>query len=590
MLKSICLNFLEIKYEGDSIGRDIRVEIEIFGSLLKINKRISSGEIRKINQKIGCFEINGKAIETNISIAVVEKDLLFSDTGNMRGIIKIDASKSFPQKFEYSVLVMERRRVFWKKTAVFKIMIEAEPTNEPSDRKPKLYKSPNPKHDYNRFDEEIRAAVERWNKEFAKQDNPPPTPLDPNLVKAMVYIESVMGYGSYIAYPSYPDIMQVGNPKDKAMHIFYDDGEEPTEYEVIGGKLERLYIPEANAKTPAESVIWGTRWLYHKAQKNINEGENWTRNWISWLEAAKRYNGRKSYLEDIKKVYQDGVDPHSGRKLWIITGLLLILFGSTFFISDSGQEFFYRNETSDQTAESRRAAREESISRIINNSRETGKFKLQKTILGFYNAEELSDMEAIQVEFYDRSIFAVIVEWEKDWWEELRVGKTENGKVTWLDARNLPTEQSIFSARFITLSGITNPVLEVYGETHAGHGSFYVYEVKDNKLGLLLETVAVDINDDIRWAPDNNKKYGYENCGERYEGGKLHNEYRDINGDKMADIILSGTEEKICEEAKNWNSSPLEFFEVKAAKAKVEKIFLWSGVEKKFMTPARKPL
>lgn len=42
MLKSIQLKFSKIKYNGDSIGDDLRVEIEVFGKFLRIDKRIST--------------------------------------------------------------------------------------------------------------------------------------------------------------------------------------------------------------------------------------------------------------------------------------------------------------------------------------------------------------------------------------------------------------------------------------------------------------------------------------------------------------------------------------------------------------------
>jgi hypothetical protein len=42
--------------------------------------------------------------------------------------------------------------------------------------------------DYNRFDSEILEAVNFWNKFFFSQKYPPKQPLDPNLVKAMIYV------------------------------------------------------------------------------------------------------------------------------------------------------------------------------------------------------------------------------------------------------------------------------------------------------------------------------------------------------------------------------------------------------------------
>ena len=52
MARSITLKLLNIKYSGDSIGDDIRVEIEILNKLSRIDKRIKSGTTAKINKEI----------------------------------------------------------------------------------------------------------------------------------------------------------------------------------------------------------------------------------------------------------------------------------------------------------------------------------------------------------------------------------------------------------------------------------------------------------------------------------------------------------------------------------------------------------
>lgn len=43
MTKLIQLKLSKIKYSGDSIGDDIRVEIEILGKFLSVNKTIKAG-------------------------------------------------------------------------------------------------------------------------------------------------------------------------------------------------------------------------------------------------------------------------------------------------------------------------------------------------------------------------------------------------------------------------------------------------------------------------------------------------------------------------------------------------------------------
>lgn len=189
------------------------------------------------------------------------------------------------------------------------------------------YKGIDGNEDYNRYDPIIKEVVDSWNNEFLNDTDPPKELLDPNLVKAMIYVESRMGYYEDKAdeYPSYPDIMQIADPRDKAIHIFHDDEKENTEYEVINGKIQRLFYPEANADTPEKSIKWGVRWLYHKAQNNIREGSSWHREWVSWKEAVFEYGpGTKEYADKVWEIYTKGIDPQRN-KLWsILLPLLLV--------------------------------------------------------------------------------------------------------------------------------------------------------------------------------------------------------------------------------------------------------------------------
>lgn len=195
--------------------------------------------------------------------------------------------------------------------------------------KPYIYKGVFENEDYNRYDPTIKDIVDHWNGEFLKDTDPPKELLDPDLVKAMIYVESRMGYEKRKKeyYPSYPDIMQSANPKDKAIHVLHDDGKWPTEYEVANEKPQKLFYPQAKADTPHESIKWGVRWLYHKAQENIQENSHWHREWRSWKEALLEYGpGTKEYQDKVWKIYTHGIDPQRN-KLWsIFLPLLLISF------------------------------------------------------------------------------------------------------------------------------------------------------------------------------------------------------------------------------------------------------------------------
>jgi hypothetical protein len=130
MLKSVQIKLSKIKYGGDSIGRDIRVEVEVLGKFLRIDKRIKAGTIVEINQEVGRFETDRGAFQTDVFITMVERDLLFNDVGNTKGNIKVNTAAAKPQQFVFEVQVRETRSIFSKfwgtKTAIFEITLEAE--------------------------------------------------------------------------------------------------------------------------------------------------------------------------------------------------------------------------------------------------------------------------------------------------------------------------------------------------------------------------------------------------------------------------------------------------------------------------------
>lgn len=82
MLKSIKLTLSKIKYNGDSVGDDICVEVEALGKFLRVDKRVKAGTEAQINQTVGIFETDQKIFKLNAMVVVIEKDLLFNDIGS----------------------------------------------------------------------------------------------------------------------------------------------------------------------------------------------------------------------------------------------------------------------------------------------------------------------------------------------------------------------------------------------------------------------------------------------------------------------------------------------------------------------------
>ncbi|OGZ43304.1 MAG: hypothetical protein A2719_03935 [Candidatus Ryanbacteria bacterium RIFCSPHIGHO2_01_FULL_45_22] len=131
MLKSIQLKLLKVKYSGDSVGRDIRIEIEILGKFLGIDKRIEQGTTMGIDREVGRFETDQELLQAEVFITVIEKDFLFNDVGSTKSNVKVNTVATKPQQFVFEVQVRESRsllsRLFWgKRTAIFEMTLETQ--------------------------------------------------------------------------------------------------------------------------------------------------------------------------------------------------------------------------------------------------------------------------------------------------------------------------------------------------------------------------------------------------------------------------------------------------------------------------------
>jgi len=348
-VKKIVFKLASIKYAGDSVGNSVRLEITVGGDKLPyiLDKTIKPGSTLQIDNQITQFETTADSLEEDIVVKVTEKDLIFDDVGNVSRKIKINLDSTQPQKFDFEVKVQERGTNFHKSTAVFLVTLEIKVFDR-DHLKLQPYHSPNPNENYNQYDEAIIHAVDLWNQEFSAQDIPPTILLDPNLVKAMMYVESKMGYYNAGAYPGYPDLMQVADPKNAAIYALkniYNPKKKrrATEYEVINGKEVPLEYKDIVIKKPEDSIYWGARWLYKKAQTNIKSGVHWRREWKDWKKAVYFYNdgGDKQYVEKVYRAYEKGVGENK-LKLWEmgVIGLLLVVGGAFFIDQDKLDNIF----------------------------------------------------------------------------------------------------------------------------------------------------------------------------------------------------------------------------------------------------------
>ncbi len=133
MLKSIQIKLNKVKYIGDSIGDDVRIEVEILGKFLQIDKEIKVGKTTTINQVIGDFETDQEIFRTGVLITIIEKDLLFNDVGSIGGSLKINTIIIEPQQFVFQAQVKETRsvlgKIWGKRNAYFEITLEVEVLN-----------------------------------------------------------------------------------------------------------------------------------------------------------------------------------------------------------------------------------------------------------------------------------------------------------------------------------------------------------------------------------------------------------------------------------------------------------------------------
>lgn len=125
MTKKISLKLKSIKYSGDSIGDDIRLEVDILGKSSSVKKNIKTGTQQKFDKIVGEFDTDKKIFESNINLRIIEDDPVFNDIGNLETKIKIDTSKQ-NQEFSYEVSVKEFRVNFSKAKAIFVITLQAE--------------------------------------------------------------------------------------------------------------------------------------------------------------------------------------------------------------------------------------------------------------------------------------------------------------------------------------------------------------------------------------------------------------------------------------------------------------------------------
>ena len=223
------------------------------------------------------------------------------------------------QKYNYIELYTDKTPTL--KSISFEI-IEQEKPNTTNANTIQPYQDKIYGRDYNKLDEYILSAVNYWNDFFSKQQYPPPQPLDPNLVKAIIYRESTLGYDE--DNNGKIDVMQVWDENNPAKPSFLQDPKFPAnefvnenEENNISYSYPKDRIPP-DVTTTEESIFWGVRWLYHKAQSLPNLIKPYKRDWETWNGAIYNYNSSdnvEAYIQEVFSIYEKGIDDE-GNVLW----------------------------------------------------------------------------------------------------------------------------------------------------------------------------------------------------------------------------------------------------------------------------------
>ncbi|MFY9462971.1 MAG: hypothetical protein WAP52_02170 [Candidatus Sungiibacteriota bacterium] len=125
MAKFLQLKLVKIKYGGDSIGDDIRIEIDCLNQVFRMDKKIQNGTEAALNAEIGQFTIDQESSQLSMSIKIIEQDLVFNDIGSKEVKMNVDLRNTSPQTITYDISVKELRGlVSGQKTAVFSLTVE----------------------------------------------------------------------------------------------------------------------------------------------------------------------------------------------------------------------------------------------------------------------------------------------------------------------------------------------------------------------------------------------------------------------------------------------------------------------------------
>lgn len=129
MSKTIQLKLLKIKYEGDSIGDDIRIEINCSDQYFGLDKQIKNGSQKEVNVTVAQLSVhsNQSLFTFPIEIKIIEKDAIFNDVGFIESKLEINQNEFLVKKYSFEIKVKESRgTILGSRTAIFVLDFETQ--------------------------------------------------------------------------------------------------------------------------------------------------------------------------------------------------------------------------------------------------------------------------------------------------------------------------------------------------------------------------------------------------------------------------------------------------------------------------------
>lgn len=124
----VILQAFDIQYQGQSIGREVTVEIDLAGELLVTNKRIAPGQTKSLVMEIGQFWTNAEQFPLSGSIRIVENDPVYSEVGIVPVAWNLDLRSDGLHESSHTLELTETRPHSSGATALFLVRLRAQST------------------------------------------------------------------------------------------------------------------------------------------------------------------------------------------------------------------------------------------------------------------------------------------------------------------------------------------------------------------------------------------------------------------------------------------------------------------------------